>query len=161
MKPPFLGFGRCLCCLFLFRKLRGAVRAARCVDIDLREAVRALLRRRSSRRLFFDAERDELVDALEQAEQDEGHDEEVDQRRDEGRSEAGDILQRIHLTARDHVEDRVDEVIRERGDDAGERTSDNNTDSHVHHVAAKGKGLKFFDKFLHVSSDISFFPIIP
>ena len=95
---------------------------------------------------WFLADGHELVDGLEQQEQHKGHDEEVDEGRNEVGAETKDILEGVGLGTGDKVEDRVDEVIGERGHDTGERTTDDDTDGHVHHVAAERKLLKFFDE---------------
>ena len=41
---------------------------------------------------------------------------------------------------------RHQHIINQRGDDFAESTTDDNTDSHVHHVALHGKLLKLFNK---------------
>ena len=57
--------------------------------------------------------------------------------------------ERAQVGAPGRTEDRVDDIFGQRGDDAGERTADDNTDRHVHHVAAQREGLEFFEKLFH------------
>ena len=60
------------------------------------------------------------------------------------------------IRAAGETEDRVDEVFGQRGHDARERTADDNTDRHVHHVAAQREGLEFFDKLFHFYVPLSY-----
>lgn len=98
--------------------------------------------------LFLDAEGSNFVDGLEQHKEHKGHDKEIDEGRNEIAAKACDVLQGVHFGTGDNVEDRVDEIIGERGHDAGEGAPDDDTDGHVHHVAAECKGFKFVDEIL-------------
>ena len=109
-------------------------------------------------RLF--AERSQLIDRFEQTEQHERHDQKVDDRGDEctvAQLHTADIQhERAQVGAPGRTEDRVDDIFGQRGDDAGERTADDNTDRHVHHVAAQREGFEFFDKLFHFYVPLSY-----
>lgn len=94
-------------------------------DRDFAAAERALLRGRCGRCFRLLADREQLVDALEQAEQHERHDEEVDNGRQECAVAELDAAEAEHKTAQvraaGKTEDRVDEVFGQRGHDGRER----------------------------------------
>lgn len=105
---------------------------------------------------FFDrlfADGGNFVDSLEQQEEHKGHDEEIDNGTEEVGAKAGDILQGVGFCTGDKVEDWVDKVVCQGGDNGCERTPDDNTDGHVHHVAAERKRFKFFDKVFDLTHD--------
>lgn len=105
-------------------------------------------------RFWLFAERNELVHSLQEQEENEGHDKEIDQFRNKAGCKTSYILQCVGFSAGHKVQDRVDKVIRQGSDDAGERTADDNTDGHVHHVAAERKGFKFFDKVFDLTTHV-------
>ena len=49
------------------------------------------------------------------------------------------------------TENGIDKIVGKGSDDAGKDAADNDTDSHIHHVAPQGKSLKFLNKFVHFS----------
>ena len=53
------------------------------------------------------------------------------------------------IGAAEQTDDRIDKVFGQRGDNAGESAADDNTDGHVHHVAAQREGFELFDKLFH------------
>ena len=128
------------------------MRAASRVYCNFRLAIRALLRRcRGGRLLFFMGQGGQLVHSLEQAEQYKRHNQEIHHSGEETGCEACNVLQGVRRAARDQVQNRVDKIIRQGGDDPGKRTADDYADRHVHHVSAKCKGLKLLHKFFHSS----------
>ena len=110
--------------LFHIQQLRRAMRAAGCVDCNFRLAIRALLRRcRGGRLLFFMGQGGQLVHPLEQAEQHKRHNQEIHHSGEEAGREACNVLQGVCRAARDQVQNRVDKIIRQGGDDPGKRTA--------------------------------------
>ena len=53
----------------------------------------------------------------------------------------------------EQADQRVDDVLHQRGDDGGEGTADDNAHCHVQHVAAHGKRLELFKELF----DAAFF----
>ena len=86
-----------------------------------------------------------------------GHDEEVDDGVDEladldaGAAQTNDHIGKICLE--EQADQRVDDVLHQRGDDGGEGTADDNAHCHVQHIAAHGKCLKLFKELF----DAAFF----
>ena len=138
---------------FVLRQVGGAVCALDGCDRDFGAAERAPLRGRCGGRFGLLSDGEQLVDRLEQAEQHERHDEEVDDRGQKCAVAELDAAETEHKTAQiraaGKTENRVDEVFGQRSHNAGERTADDNTDRHVHHVAAQREGFEFFDKLFH------------
>ena len=148
------------CLLF---DLAGAVRAAGSVDVDLAEAVGALLGGGSGRlllgRLFGGGSR--LVHRLDDAEQYNRHQQEVDHGGNEvavgdrcfsdGNGQMGEIK-----PAGDHAEKRHDNVIDEGIDDALESTADDHADGQIHHVALADEFFELRDKLFHSLCFLSF-----
>ena len=135
---------------FRFLKHTGAVRAAGGGNGDLALAVGALLRGRGGGGggLFADAE--QLVHALEQEEEYERGDEKVQYGAAEVAGKLGDVRAGVLRRAGDGADDGVDEIVRQRGDDAGEGAAYQHADGHVHDVAAQGEGLEFIKQFFHI-----------
>ena len=122
-------------------------------DRDFGAAERALFRGRCGGRFGLFSDGEQLVDRLEQTEQHERHDEEVDDRGQKCAVAELDAAETEHKTAQiraaGETENRVDEVFGQRSHNGRERTADDNTDRHVHHVAAQREGLEFFEKLFH------------
>ena len=114
---------------------------------------------RSDRRPLLGVEADQgkplrLVERLDDREDDRSDDEEVD--------DGSEELSEVDLRARDdepadladvatgdELDEWVDDVFRERGDDGSERAADDDADGHVHDVAATDELLELFDELLH------------
>ncbi len=144
MYNPQLLFRRNLSCCFFCRQLRGTVRTSYRLDGNLTLAERALLGGGGCRNFRLLAQRSKLVHRFQQAEQHKCHDQEIHQRRNKVGGEFGNVLKRIVLCSCNKVQDRVDKVISQGSYDVGEGAADDNTDCHVHHIAAQGKCLKLF-----------------
>ena len=97
------------------------------------------------------------VDKLDHNEQHKGNDEEVDDGVDEladldaGAAQTNDHIGKICLEKQ--ADQRVDDVLHQRGDNCGEGTADDNAHCHVQHVAAHGKCLELFKELF----DAAFF----
>ena len=97
------------------------------------------------------------VDKLDHNEQHKGNDEEVDDGVDEradldaGAAQTNDHIGKICLEKQ--ADQRVDDVLHQRGDNCGEGTADDNAHCHVQHVAAHGKRFEFFKELF----DAAFF----
>ena len=97
------------------------------------------------------------VDKLDHNEQHKGHDEKVDDGVDEladldaGAAQSDDHIGKIRLE--EQADQRVDDVLHQRGDNCGEGTADDNAHCHVQHVAAHGKCLELFKELF----DAAFF----
>ena len=70
---------------------------------------------------------------------------------DAGAAQSDDHIGKICLE--EQADQRVDDVLHQRGDDGGEGTADDNAHCHVQHVAAHGKCLELFKELF----DAAFF----
>lgn len=91
----------------------------------------------------------QLIHALEHKEKYQCGDEEVEDGTAEVAGELGNVGHGVLRRAGDGADDGVDEVLRQRGDDAGESGAYQHADGHVHDVAAQRKGLKFIKELFH------------
>lgn len=151
---------------------RGAVRAARCVDVDLALTERTFLCGRGCFGfLIVMSDCSKPVHSFHQGEDNDRHDEEID----DGGQEAsigkdgdacflrggkrGKFLVAAELdepvgkinAARDKADDRHDKIVYQGIDDRLERAADDNADCQIHDISAHDKCFKFVDKFLHNS----------
>lgn len=133
-----------------------AMRAAGCLDGNLRQAVRALLGGRCSGCLFVLAERSGFVHELDERKQHDCHNKEVDDRRDKG------TILDVHAEYGQHkileiglcneTDERRNNVIGQGRDNVLECRADDNTDSQVNDVAAQGKFFEFINQFSHANT---------
>ena len=100
-----------------------------------------------------------LVERLDDGKDDRRHNQKVDARANE-RTKV-DIGARHHeprdlggAAAGNYGDERVDDVVGERGHDGGKRAADNHADGHVHHVAAVDKFLELVEQCLHGDSSL-------
>lgn len=105
------------------------------------------------------------VHDLDEQEYDQRHNQEIDHGGDKFSVIQGDIARDIprklvKVHAAEQTQNRVDNVIYEGGNNAGERAADNDTNSHVHHVSLADKFFKFLKKlFNHMNAP--FYVIVP
>ena len=91
------------------------------------------------------------VHHLDEQEYDQSHDQEIDHRSDKFALIQCDIARDIprelvEVHAAEQTQNRVDDVIYQRRDNAGKGAADDDTDSHVHHVSLADKLLEFLQK---------------
>lgn len=146
----------------LLGQIASAVAAFRCTFVDSLQAVRAY--RIGLGPLFCGtgelvAEFLGLVHGFDHGEHDGGNNQEIDDCADE-RAEV-DFGARNHESgdfgcgaAGDKRDERVDDVVGERGHDCGERAADDDADCHIHYVAAADELFEFIERFFHVASSI-------
>ncbi len=132
-------------------KLRCAVRASGGCKRDLGLAERAGPGGGGFGRLLLVDARHSRVHHLDDQENDQSHDQEIDHRSDKFAVIQCDIARDIprelvEVHAAEQTENRVDDVIYQRRDDAGKGAADDDTDSHVHHVSLADKLLEFLQK---------------
>jgi hypothetical protein len=124
--------------------------AASCFDIDFAAAIGALLCGGSSRNLLFVvADFRDFVHNLEQAEKHECHDYEVNKCGNKRRGKTRNVGTGVFGGTRYEIKQGIDEIIGKRSNNACERTADNNTNSHIHHIAFKGEFFEFLNKLFH------------
>ena len=134
---------------------RSAVRAAGSVVRNGALAEGAQTRSLCRSRLFLLAE---VVDHLDEEEDAQCHQQEVNDILNEGAvcehsrvlALAQNDLQRGEIdTAGNQRQQRHEQVVDNRGDDAAECAADHNADSHVNDIALECKLLEFLDELLH------------
>ena len=143
-----------------FRLIGTAVCTLDSLDRNFAAAERARFGGRRSGCFGLLAEAGQLVDRLEQTEQHERHNEEVDDRGNERTvaqlDRAEHKYKAAQIGAAEQTDDRIDKVFGQQGDNAGESAADDNTDRHVHHVAAQREGFELFDKLFHFYVPLSY-----
>lgn len=101
---------------------------------------------------LFLADSGSFVDGFHQAEQNKCHDDEIDNRGYKCRSKSSNICQCVNCMSCKEVKNRIDKVVRQRCDDTGKGTTDDNTDCHIHDIASEGECLKFLHELFHTKT---------
>ena len=152
-----------------FRKLENSstMSAASSFDVDLAEAIGALLGGRSflNRRLFAKAH--QFVDSFNKDKDDKSHQQEVDDRSNKVAEVDRSYIQRlccfgkVYLTGfgigeiltgdqcNDPCNTGHDNIVTERTDDRVERSADDHTDCKIHDVSAHDELFEFFHELTH------------
>lgn len=141
--------------LYFHVQFRRTVGAARRFDGNFAHAIRTFFGDRGCRLFLFPAQLHKLIDDFEQAEKHQRHNEKVNQGRHKRRGETRHVLQIVSFRPGNELQNRRNKIIGQGRDNPGKGAADENAHRHIHHIAAQGERLKFFDKLLHII--LSFF----